>query len=71
MEAIANGNDTGSSHFLKISLPWLENSMAMLFNASIETSIFPDLWKIAKVASFTKKEIKVRNQIIAQYRCCK
>ena len=29
--------------------------MAMLFNTSIETSIFPDLWKIPRVAPIYKE----------------
>ena len=44
------GTDTISSYFLKLALPFLENSIAMLFNASLETSILPALWKISRVA---------------------
>ena len=49
------GTDTISSYFLKLALPLLENSMAMLFNTSLETSIFPDIWKIARVALIYKE----------------
>ena len=49
------GTDTISSYFLKLALPLLENSMAMLFNTSLETSIFPDIWKIARVAPIYKE----------------
>ena len=38
-----------------VALPWLENYMAMLFNTSIETSIFPNLWKIARVTLIYKE----------------
>ena len=44
------GTDTISSYFLKLALPFLENSIAMLFNASLETRILPALWKISRVA---------------------
>ena len=64
------GNDTLLSYFVKLALPWLENSMAMLFNISIETSIFPDLWNIARVGPIYKESDKSKNQIIAQHRFC-
>ena len=53
-------NDTFSRCFLKLALPRLEHSMAMLFNTSIETSIFPNLWKLPGLLPFTKKVIKVK-----------
>ena len=49
------GPDTTSSYFLKLALPFLDNSIAILFNTSLETSIFPDLWKIARVAPMYKE----------------
>ena len=56
-EAIANfttsksfGNDTVSSYFLELALPWSENFMAMLFN----TWLLP----------FAKKEIEVKIKYI-------
>ena len=49
------GTDTISSYFLKLALPFLENSIAMLFNISLETSIFPMLWKISRVAPIYKE----------------
>ena len=33
----------------KLALPFIENSLAFLFNTSIETSRFPDSWKVARV----------------------
>ena len=49
------GTDTISSYFLKMALPFLENSIAMLFNTSLETGIFPDIWKISRVAPIYKE----------------
>ena len=49
------GTDTISSYFLKLTLPSLENSIAMLFNISLETSIFRVLWKISEVAPNSKE----------------
>ena len=55
------GTDCISSYFLKLALPFIENSLALLFNSSMETSQFPDAWKIARIVSVFKdgdKEIK-------------
>ena len=49
------GTDAISSYFLKMALPFLENSIAMLFNTSLETGIFPDIWKISRVAPIYKE----------------
>ena len=48
------GIDNISSYFLKIALPFIENSLAFLFNTSIETSLFPDSWKVARVTPIYK-----------------
>ena len=48
------GVDNISSFFLKLALPSIENSLALLFNTSIETSAFPDLWKIPRVIPILK-----------------
>ena len=60
-EAIANfitskrcGTDNTPSYFLKLALPSLENSRAILCNTALEKSSFPDLWKIAKIAPIYK-----------------
>ena len=42
------GTDYTSSYFLKLALPFIENSLTLLFNKSIETSRFPDPWKVAR-----------------------
>ena len=49
------GTDTTSSYFLKMALPFLENSIAMLFITSLETSIFPDICKISRLAPIYKE----------------
>ena len=48
------GTDNISSYFLKLALPFIENSLAFLFNTSIETSQFPDAWKVARVTPIYK-----------------
>ena len=48
------GIDNISSYFLKLALPSIENSLAFMFNTSIETSMFPDSWKIARVTPIYK-----------------
>ena len=48
------GIDNISSYFLKLALPFIENSLAFMFNTSIETSMFPDSWKIARVTPIYK-----------------
>ena len=49
------GNDNISCCFLKLALPFIENSLADSFDTSIETSQFPDLWKLARVTPMFKK----------------
>ena len=48
------GTDNISCYFLKLALPFIENFIAGLFNTSIETSQFPDLWKVARVTPIFK-----------------
>lgn len=58
------GTDNISCYFLKLALLFIENSLALLFDTSIETSLFPEAWKIARVTpifevtsnSFTDKK---------------
>ena len=49
------GHDNISYFFLKLALPYIENSLAILFNTSIETSIFRDSWKLARVTPIFKE----------------
>ena len=39
---------------MKLALPYIENSLAILFNTSIKTSIFPDAWKLVRVTPIFK-----------------
>ena len=48
------GIDNISSYFLKLALPFIENSLAFMFNTSIQTSMFPDSWKIARITPIYK-----------------
>ena len=59
------GIDNISSYFLKLALPFIGNSLAALFNTSIETSQFPDSWKVARVTPIFKERQK--SPIIAQF----
>ena len=48
------GIDNISSYFLKLALPFIENSLAFLFNTSIETSRFLDSCKVARATPIFK-----------------
>ena len=39
---------------IKFALPAIENSLALIFNLSIETGVFPDSWKTARVTPIYK-----------------
>lgn len=49
------GNDNVSGYFLKIAFPVISSSLVQIFNVSIETSTFPDAWKIARVTPIYKE----------------
>ena len=49
------GNDNVSSYFLKSAFPYVKNSLVLLFNSSIESSQFPDKWKIARITPIFKE----------------
>ena len=49
-----SGVDGISSFFLKLALPAIENSLALIFNLSIQTGVFPDSWKTAMVTPIFK-----------------
>ena len=40
---------------MKLALPYIENSLAFLFNTSIETSQFPDSRKVARITPIFKE----------------
>ena len=48
------GTDGIANHFLKIALPVIVESLCNIFNLSIATGVFPDCWKIARVAPIFK-----------------
>ena len=48
------GTDNITSFFMKLALPYIENSLTFLFNTSIETSQFPDSWKVARITQIFK-----------------
>ena len=48
------GTDCIANHFLKIGLPIISDSLCDIFNLSIATGVFPDCWKIARVAPIFK-----------------
>ena len=48
------GTDCIGNHFLKIGLPVISDSLCDIFNQSIATGVFPDSWKIARVAPIFK-----------------
>ena len=49
------GHDNISSYFLKLAVPFISGSLAHLFNIAIETSTFPDSWKIVRVIPIFKE----------------
>ena len=50
-----SGADGIANHFLKIGLPVIAESLCDMFNLSIATGVFPDRWKIARVAPIFKR----------------
>ena len=51
----ATGLDTVSARLLRECFDLISNSVALIFNRSIETSIFPDEWKSARNTPLYKK----------------
>ena len=49
------GNEDISCYFSELVLPFTEKSLAGLFNTSIETSLLPDSWKLARVTPIFKE----------------
>ncbi len=48
------GLDLISSYFLKIGMPILPSPLSQIFNLSMSQRLFPDCWKIARVAPIFK-----------------
>ena len=53
-KSLGFGTDGIANHFLKIALPVIGESLCNIFNLSIATGVFPDCWKIARVAPISK-----------------
>ena len=51
----ATGLDTVSTRLLRECFYLISDSLALIFNRSIETSIFPDEWKSARITPLYKK----------------
>ena len=51
--------DKTSSFFLKDGMPILAEPLAELVNLSLSTGVFPDLWKMARIASIHKADATV------------
>ena len=52
---IATGLDTVSARLLRECFNLISNSLALIFNRSIETSILPDEWKSIRITPLYKK----------------
>ena len=59
IKSLKNTNSTGfdnfSTKFIKLSAPILAPALVKLFNLSIQTGVYPDLLKVAKVIPIFKK----------------
>ena len=60
------GDDGISSYLLKLAMPFIEDSLVHLYNTSLETSLFPDPWKIARVLPIFK-DGAVNNSTTSMY----
>ena len=49
-----SGADGIANYFLKIGLSVIAESLCDIFNLSVATGVFPDSWKIARVAPIFK-----------------
>ena len=54
-----HGMDEFASFFLKAGMPILAEPVAELFNLSPSSEVFPDMWKIAKIAPIHKADSTV------------
>ena len=53
----ATGNDNIPAKILKISSNCISQSLSCIVNSSLETGVFPNRWKIAKISSIFKGNI--------------
>ena len=61
------GIDNISSYSLKLALPFIENTLAFLFNTFIETSQFPDSRKVARVTPIFKDRDRTEKSNYRRY----
>ena len=54
----SRGPDNISSFIFKIACPVVSKSLAKIFHASLETGIFPEVWKLVRVAPIFKTGVK-------------
>ena len=59
IKSLKNTNSTGFDHFstklIKLSISILAPTLVKLFNLSIQSGVYPDLLKVAKVIPIFKK----------------
>ena len=63
------GDDGRSSYFLKLAMLCTEYSFVYLFNTSLETSQFPDPWKIVRVSPIFKDSDKTEKSDYSPKSC--
>ena len=51
----ATGHDDISARFIKLTAPYITDSIVKICNCSIKTGCFPDIWKMARVVPIHKK----------------
>ena len=56
--SFGSGLDDISSFFIKLALPVIARPLAYLFSFSLQSGIFPDSWKTARVAPIYKEVSK-------------
>ena len=50
-----SGVDNIASYFLKVAFPAISDSLHDIFNLSLSSGVFPDSWKVARVAPIFKE----------------
>jgi hypothetical protein len=61
------GNDNIPAKILKISSNCISQSLSCIVNSSLETGVFPNRWKIAKMSSILKGNIATIEIITDRY----
>ena len=59
---------------IKLTIPYIENSLTFVFNTSIGNSVFPDIWKTARVTPISKMVTRLIKRTIVLFQilfsCC-